>query len=190
MAFTFTWAWYNSSGTAWINFAAGNLIGFYGSTTYGDKITTTEYQDGMHLRTASGTDTDACAADHMRNVKYINSGNCSIDAAANEVVTNIADTECVRIHFTDTSTSVATENAEFYAYASGGTDADAPPNVTVQALECGDAAWTAAGGNGSAVSITNDTAAVDHYYYVAMSASPDTVGEKTNYAWKITLDYY
>ena len=166
-----TWAWYNNTGTAWVNFSAGNLIGFYGSTTYNAKVQVNSYQDGMHLRTAAGTDTDACATPHMDNIKYNAAGYCSINGGGNVAVTTIINNDCVRINFTDGATSVATENALFYAYASGGTDSQAPPNVTVQGLEQADSTWTACGGNGAAVTITNDTTAVDHNFYVAMSAN-------------------
>jgi len=187
MAFAFTWAWYD--GSSWNDFAAGNMIGFYGSTTYGTKVQVGSYQDGMHLRTSSGTDTDACGSPHMDNIKYLTSTTCSINGGSSVNVSTITQNDCVRIKFTDGSTSVTTENGKFYAY-DGTTDTNAPTGVTAQALEQGDSSWTACGGSGNAVSITDQSAAVTHYYYVAMSASPTSVGEKTNFAWKISLDYY
>ena len=180
-----TWAWYNNTGTAWVNFSAGNMIGFYGTATYGAKTAVSAYQGGMHLRTAAGTDTDACAAPHCDNVKYINATYCDINGAGDVDVATIGVNDCVRIEFTDGATSVVTENAIFYSY-DGTTDATAPVGVTTKGLEQGDAAWTAMGGNAAAVSITNDSTTTDHLFYVAVSASPTSVGEKLSFAFKIT----
>lgn len=187
MVFAFTWAWRDAA--AWNDFSAGNLIGFYGGATYGTKVKITEYQSHNHLRTAAGTDTDACASPHMDSIQYVASATCQINQGGVVNVNTIAENDCVRIHFSDGSTSISTENATFYAY-DGTTDATAPTNVTAYALERSDAAWTACGGSASAVSLTNQGANINHYFYVAMSVSPDTVGEKTAFAWKISLDYY
>ena len=187
MVFSFTWAWRNAD--SWNDFSAGNLIGFYGGATYGTKVKISEYQSHNHLRTASGTDTDACVSPHMNSIQYVAAVTGQINQGGVVNVNTIAENDCVRIHFGDGSTSVATENAVFYAY-DGTTDATTPTNVTAYALEQTDITWTNCGGFGNAVSITNQNAAINHYFYVAMSASPDIVGEKTKFAWKISLDYY
>lgn len=189
MAFTFTWAWYKLNTTTWTDFSAGNLIGFYGTTTYAAKVTVAAYNVGMHLRTASGTDTDACASTHMTGIQYVAAGTCKVNGGSTVDLDTVTAEQSVRITFTDGATSISTENATFYAY-DGTTDATAPTGVTAQGAEQGDSTWTACGGSASAVTLTAQGAATSHVFYVIMSASPASVGEKTEFAWKITLDYY
>ena len=145
----------------------------------------------MHLRTASGSpgDTDACAANHMTGIQYVAPGTCQINGGGIINLSTVTAQQSVRITFTDGATSVSTENGTFYAY-DGTTDVTAPVGVTVKGAEQGDAAWTSCGGSAAAVSITNQGASVTHYFYVIMSASPDSIGEKISFAWKVSIDYY
>jgi len=189
MAFGFTWAWYKLNTTTWTNFAAGNLIGFYGTTTYGTKVRVANYNVGMHLRTSAAVDTDACPNTHMIGIQYVAAGTCQIDGGGVVALNTVATTESVRITFTDGATAVSTETGVFYAY-DGAVDANAPTGVTAYGAETGDAAWTACGGSAAAVSLTDQGSNVTHYFYVVMSASPTSVGEKTSFAWKISIDYF
>ena len=189
MAFSFVWSWYNTSGSAWANFAAGNLIGFYGTTTYGSKVRIANYNVGSHLRTSSGVDTDACAANHMTGIQYVAAGTCKVNGGSTVNLNTVTSQESVRITFTDGATAVSTESGIFYAY-DGSVDANPPTNVTVKGAETGDAAWTSCAGSGTPVTLTDQGSGVTHYFYVVMSASPDTVGEKTAFAWKISIDYF
>lgn len=183
---TFTWDGHDGSG--WnLSIGATNLIKFAGSA-YATKVIVGEYQDSTHIRTASGTDTDACTPIHLHNIKYTDSNQCSIDGAAAEAVTNILTTECIRINFSHGS-SVATENAKFYAY-SGGAYTTPPTDVTFQALEQGDSSWSNAEGSASALALDNQSAGTSHNFYIAMSASPESTGEKTAFVGRIELDYY
>jgi type 1 fimbria pilin len=143
----------------------------------------------MHLRTSSGVNTDACASPHMTGIQYVASGTCKVNGGATINLNTVTTAQSVKINLTDSSTSVTTESAVFWAF-DGSTDATAPVTVTAYGAEQGDAAWTACGGVGNAVSLTDQTAAISHDYYVLMSASPDTVGSKTSFAWKIQVDYY
>lgn len=190
MAFAFTWAWYKLNTTTWTDFTAGNLLGFYGSTTYASKTRVATYNVGMHLRTSSGVDTDACAASHMTGIQYVAPTTCSISTGGGTVNLNtVTSNQSVRITFTDGATAVSTENGIFYAY-DGVVDTNAPMGVTVKGAETTNATWTSCGGSASAVSLANQGSNVTHYFYVIMSASPDTVGEKTAFAWKISIDYF
>ena len=189
MAFAFLWKWYKLNTTTWTTFGAGNLIGFYGTTTYAAKVAVSAYNVGMHLRTASGTDTDACANTHMTGIQYVASGTCKVNGGSTVNLNTVTAEQSVRINFTDGVTSISTENGIFYAY-DGTTDATAPVGVTAQGAETGDAAWTACGGSAAAVTLTNQGANVDHNFNVIMSTSPTSVGEKTSFAWKISLDYF
>jgi hypothetical protein len=60
------------------------------------------------------------------------------------------------------------------------TTTNAPTGVTFYALESGDAAWTNARVSRSALSIADSTTpATSHDFYVAVSASPESVGVKS-----------
>lgn len=187
MAFGFTWQWYN--GASWQNFSAGNLVGFYGTTTFGDQISVGQYQDGMHLRTSSDTNTDACASPHLSNIKYLGTSLCSISGGSSTNVTNISQTDCIRILFTDGSNAISTENAKFYAY-DGTTESAPPTSITMKALEQGDSVWSTIAGSGTYLGLADQASAINHYFYIALSASPNTSGDKTAFAFKVELDYY
>ena len=189
MAFAFTWYWYNTLGTTWTAFSAGNLIGFYGTTTYGTKVLVGSYNAGMHLRTSSGVDTDACGANHMTGIQYVASGTCQINGGGVVALNTVSQQQSVKINFTDGATSVSTELGIFYAY-DGTTDANGPTGVTPQGAEQGNASWTNCAGNGSAVALAAQGSAISHDFYLIMSASPTSVGSKTNFAWKISIDYF
>lgn len=186
MAFTFTWA--HLSGSTWQAFDSANWIGFYGAS-YGDKVQVGEYQDSHHLRTSSGTDTDYCEYPHMTNLKYISGSTVSISGSLEQDISNVITGDCVRIRFTDGATSINTENVKFYSF-DGTTDATGPTGVTAYCLTTGSSAWDNAEGSGSAMDLADQGSEQDHDYFVGMSASPASVGEKTSFAWKITLDYY
>ena len=166
---------------------ATNLIKFCGAA-FATKVIVGSFQEEMHIRTAAGTDTDACASPHLHNIMYVDANNCDIDGAGSEDVANILTTECIRVQFTHGS-AVNTENAIFYAY-DGTTTTTPPVGVTFHALEQGDAAWTNAEGSASAVSISNQGSSDTHNFYVAISATPESVGEKTSFSVRMELDYY
>jgi len=186
MAFAFTWAW--QSGSTWHNFSADNMIGFYG-TSYGDKVTVNSYQDSHHLRTSSGNDTDACVGPHMTNLKYISGSTVSISGSNETNISNVATGDCIRIRFTDGSTSVSTENVKFYSY-DGTTDATAPTGLTPKCLTTGASAWVTPTGSAGYMPMADQGSEINHDYFVGLSATPTSVGEKTDFAWKISLDYY
>ena len=75
-----------------------------------------------------------------------------------------------------------------YAY-DGSTTTSAPTGVTFYAFEQGDSAWTNAEGSASAVSVNDDTASTSHDYYFGISASPESVGEKTAFKIRMELTY-
>ena len=61
--------------------------------------------------------------------------------------------------------------------------------MTFQCFEGGDATWTNAEGSGAALDVADDTTAATHQYYFGVSASPESVGVKTNFALKFQLTY-
>ena len=125
----------------------------------------------------------------MTGIQYVASGTCKINGGSTVNLNTVTAKQSVDIGFTDGATAVSTENGIFYAY-DGSTDATAPTGVTAQGAETGDAAWTACGGSAAAVTLTDQGSNIQHDFYVIMSASPTSVGEKTAFAFKISIDYF
>lgn len=184
---SFEWAGYNGSDWTTFDISDTNLLKFAGAD-YDDKVVVGEYNDSFHIRTSSGDDSDACGSPHLTNLKYLTSSTVSIDGGSSVDVDTVLTTECIRIQFTHGS-SVAIENAIFYVY-DGTTTTTPPTGVTFQAFEQGDTSWTNAEGSASAVDLDNKSSSTEHNFYIGMSASPSSTGEKTNFAGRIELDYY
>lgn len=141
-------------------------------------------------------------------------------AAATTISEAVADTALsFRLHFNDAS-NYSLQNGRIYSYdgtttttEATGVDAamwvkgeahtawtcinsDTATGPAVTGLRTGNTFQTAdVGGNNSAPSIeyyplSNRTAAVDHFYYTALSCSPETAGGKANFALGAYLEYY
>ncbi len=145
--------------------------------TFDSAITVGEYNDSTHVK--DDTDSDKSSGNSPNNNKYgtisswpISTGDCAL-----------------KINFSHSS-SVETQNAIFYAYDGSDTTAG-PSNVTFYAAEGGvSSSWTNAEGSGSALALADNTsAATSHDFYLAVSASPDTVGTKTGNMYRIELEY-
>lgn len=181
---TFTWYMQDTNSTT-TTIGATDILGLYGSS-FDTAIEVGSYQDSTHVENDSNV--EQCTSYHGHNTKYAGAALVSIDGAANEDVANILTSECaLKINFSDAS-SVTTTSNTFWAY-DGGTESNGPTNITFYALEQGDAAWTNAEGSGSALTINDDTAATSHDYYIAVSASPDAVGDLEAFTLKIQLTY-
>jgi len=104
----------------------------------------------------------------------------------------------MRILFTDAS-SVAVSNARFYAFDGSTTTAEAV-GVEAYAVEgqVGASTWTQInddsaniGGDnsGERLTLSNQSAATEHTFYIAVSARPESVGAKTQFDFGIGLTY-
>ena len=174
---TFTWTGQGTdTATTNVTIGATDKINFSG-TDFDDAITITEYQTSTHIENDSKV--EQCGTTHINNTMYVSANSISINGAADEALngTNLATTECpLEINFAHGS-AVALTNVDFYAY-DGSTDATGPVGVTTYACEQGDTAW-----------VNTDGSATSHDFEIALSASPDSVGEKTDFSWKMTLTY-
>jgi hypothetical protein len=195
---TFTWNVY--AGTpAWTS-AGANTIVFSGSATaVTTPITVGTWNTGTHLGNGD-PGTDQCGANHAKNVKWVSS--TQFDKGGGTVTlndTNLAQTDCtLQIKFTDAS-SVATSGARFYAY-DGTTTTTESVGIEAYAFERGVSAttWTQIcddsgniGGDnsGERLSLSDQSAGTEHYFYVAVSARPESVGSKTQFDFGIALTY-
>lgn len=195
---TFNWEVYSDT-PGWKDVGANTIV-FAGSGGLSTPITVGTWQSETHLGSGD-PGTDQCGTNHARNVKYISGTQFALDAGGTETLndTNLIQTECtMRVKFTDAS-SVATSNARFYAFDGSTTTAEAV-GIEAYAFEqgVGATAWTQLnddsgdiGGDnsGERLSLSNQSAGTEHYFYIAVSARPETVGSKTQFDFGIALTY-
>ena len=110
-----------------------------------------------------------------------------IGAGAVDIDTLVAGDANLKINFSDPS-AVEVTGAILYAY-DGTTPATAPANVDVRAAEIGDTNFTQAEGQGSALALADQASATSHDYDIAVSASPETVGLKSAFAFRFEGTY-
>ena len=161
------------------------MVQFAGSV-FNAAIFTTNYQDGTHAKTAGGADKSSGNTPH--NTKYLAAGTVSLNGAGSAAVNTIGTADCpLLINF---SHGVAVDITDHFVYAyDGANTANPPTDVTFQIAEQGDAAWTGAGGSGAALGVTDSLAAASHDFFFLISASPDTVGQKTAFRIRDELIY-
>jgi hypothetical protein len=178
---TYTWS---HQGTSDTTIDATDILQFAGGT-FDSPVTVSSYQDSTHTETSGGT--DKSSGNGPNNNKYISSTQADWGDGT-ELLTAITDAETtLKINFADPS-SVAISNHIFYAY-DGTTTTAVPTGVTFQAFESGDSTWTNAEGSAAALSITDSSAATSHDFYIGVSASPESVGEKTDFVLRDELVY-
>ncbi len=185
---TFTWT---LQGTSPTTIDASDRVQF-AAATFGSAITVGSYNDTTHVESSVGANDSS--GNTPKNSKFISqSGGTGGDSQVNigggtvDLDTISTANSPLKINFSH-GVSVTTTGAIFYAY-DGTTPATAPTDITFVAAEQGDANWTAAEGSAAGVTITDDTTATSHDYYLLLSASPDTVGLKTAFKLRIELTY-
>lgn len=194
---TFTWEVYADT-PAWMGVGANTIV-FSGSGGLDTAITVGNWQDETHLGDGD-PGTDQCGTNHVPNVKYV-SGTQFDSGGGTEALndTNLVQTECtLRVKFTDAS-SVATSNGRFYAF-DGSTETNEALGVEAYAFEQGVGAtsWTQInddsgdiGGDnsGERLALSDQSAGTEHYFYIAVSARPESVGSKTQFDFGVALTY-
>lgn len=179
-----TWTITAQLTTGTLTVGATDRIWLNGSN-FGDSVTVGSYQDSTHI--SDNADAHQCTSNHVHNTKYLTGTTVSVDGGGSANLNTVTTGNCpLKINFSDAS-SVATSNGLFYAY-DGTTDATPMSGVTFQAFEQGDSSWTAANGSGAAVSLTDQSAATSHDFYVGLSVSPSSTGAKTGKV-KASLTY-
>ena len=167
------------------------VIGFFGDN-FGDTISLGGYQHSIHILEADLADN--CAnhpTNSVENLEYVDGTNVYHRAGTSSgslAVSAVEGTSLFRYHFNHGS-AVSTSGATYYAY-DGTTPATPPVGVGFYAFEGGDTTWSSASGSATNLGLTNQGSLTDHYYYIGVAATPDTVGAKSG--WKIRLDmtYY
>ena len=196
---TFTWEVYADT-PGWMDIGSNTVIFSGSASDLTAPVTVAAWQDGTHLGSGD-PGTDQCGTNHVPNVKFISSTQFDNGGGTESLNdTNLVQTECtLRIRFTHGS-SVTSSNVRFYAYdPSSGVGTEAV-GVEAYAFEQGVSAssWTfinddstSYGGDnsGERLGLTGQGPATDHTFYIAISASPESVGGKTEFDFGIALTY-
>lgn len=178
-----TFTWY-LQGTSPTEIEETDNLQFAGGT-FDSAITVGEYNSSTHVENNGGTEDSS--GNTPNNVKYVASGTADWGDGTEDLNLMTTDEATLKINFSDASSVTTTENI-FYAY-DGSTTTEVPTGVTFYAAEQGDSAWTNAEGSAAALSIDDDTAATSHDYYIAVSASPESVGLKDAFTMRMELTY-
>lgn len=195
---------------AWGSIGANRLAFSASLTDITSRIAVAAFQDGTHLGNGL-PGTDQCGVTHVPNVRYLTDTTMSVNGGTSEPIndTNLADIECtMRIHLSD-STAFKTQNGRFYAYNNTTSTVQAT-GVDIAAYEkgsstqwfhlnddttAGPSGWVTGGigGDNAGERMTmasRGTAAVDHYYYYALSAAPESFGDKSAVAFGCSIELY
>lgn len=194
------------AGPSWTDIAANTIV-FSGTGGIAEPVTVASWQDETHVGNGD-PGTDQCGANHPNNVKYTATNSMELNGGANEAIndTNVTADECtLQVVFTHGS-AVALTNVRFYAY-DGTTTTTPAVGVDCVAFEQGESAtsWTVINDETASGALTNGSiggdnageradladspSATDHTYYIAISASPETVGAKSAFDFGLALTY-
>ncbi len=195
--------WTNGDGSPAIDpDGANNTVGFYGAS-FGTSVRISEYQSSTYVTDSTGVSNDGA----LSNNKYISANNISVQGGGSELLSEITVEETtLRIRFTNDS-AVQLQNTSFRAFDRVAI-ANSPSGVTVQAFEAstttsgvldtasasgvnanGDSAWTEIAGATDLDLIDHPWESSNHYHYVGLSVSPDSIGQKTKLGWYYETEY-
>lgn len=186
--------WRHGDGTSAIINPSGtnNTVGFFGSA-FGFSVKVGEYQDKTSVTDIAG----AGESGVLKNNKFIASGIVETDTVSGLISDMTVNDATVRIHFNNSTDPVRLQTTEFRAF-DGALISSGPSGVTIQAFELsttssgvltvasasgvnsgGDVIWEAIAGATVLDLIDHPFTDNDHYHYVAMSATPTSIGQKT-----------
>lgn len=201
-----------------VNAAIANLsgsgLGFYGSAGFGASVAVGSYQANTYVTDATGT----LLGPQCHNIQYQNVSSGIVDTATSGIaLTAIPNFQApLNIHFNHTA-AVKTQNAKVYIFDRTNIN-NAASGVTTQVAEIkhptttqvnngsGSTGWIGfdqaiaySVGSGMPFSPSPGTSGlspngagttdVNHDWYVALSASPDTIGAKTLYGLYFYVEY-
>lgn len=186
----------------------GNRIGFCGST-FGSSVGVDEWQDSTWVT----NDTMTANYGQINNNKYISSTELDTNSSGTRTLTSgvVALVDCtLRISFEEDESATATSVTRFYAY-NGIVPTTPPPGISVVGFECdtasgggnylninkdteetGGAAWNTSfgiGGSSNKLILADESAISVHQWFLGISASPQNVGLKTDFVYRIETDY-
>lgn len=191
-----------------INNLSGSGLGMYGDAGFGYSVPVSSYNGRTFITDSTGTS----QGPEVDNCKFLNTSGVIVGQTGSGInllqLPNYLST--LNINFNHT-TPVKVQNAKLYAYDRVNKNND-PSGVTLYAAEIihptitqtlngsGDSAWINVHGSGSILSLVNspgvsgispsgsNTTQTNHDWYVALSATPTSVGAKEFALW-MELEY-
>lgn len=207
MAATLTYNIYTGETTSIAS--AGSGLGFYGSS-FGDAVAVGSYQDTTYLTDANGLTQGAAAP----NVKWTHANSGEVAGTTNLPITGIPNYQAtVNVRFTYDS-AVQARNVTVRTYDRTST-ANPPSGVTCKVVEIrhtglsqdeagtGSGVWFEPSGDANALTLANSpgtsgvnagtgsstTTSTRHDWFLALTASPDSIGSKTAFGLYTSLEY-
>jgi hypothetical protein len=192
-----------------INDLSGSGLGFYGSDGFGSSVQVGQYQGRTFITNSTGT----AQGPEADNVKWTHPGSGIVGQVGTGLGLRFIPNHqaTLNIRFTHTS-AIKVQNAQLRIFdrsninnpASGVTTKTAQIihyNTNQDNTGSGDTTWNTPGGSGSIQSLVAspgvsglspngpDTTNIQHDWYVALSASPDSIGSKTQFGLYCALEY-
>ena len=190
-----------------INNLTGSGIGFYGST-FGNSVEVGAYQDSSWITNSAGTS----QGPQINNNKWTHPNSGSLNGLSSINLTAVPNyLSTLQIQFSHT-TAVKTQNAKLRIFdrsninnaASGVLTKMAEiihPDTAQTANGSGSTSWNTPAGSATIVSLASSpglsglspngpsTTDMTHNWYIALSASPDSIGSKTLYGAYFSVEY-
>jgi hypothetical protein len=192
---------------------SGSGLGFFGAAGWGASVQVGAYQGRTFITNGAGSTQGA----ELQNTKFLNSASGILGQTGSGIaLTAIPNYQCpLQIRFTYDS-AVKTQNVQLRIYDRVSVDANASgvttkvaeiihPGITQSNTGSGDTSWLTPGGSGSIVSLApspgcsgmfagangadGNWSDTTHDWYLAISASPDSIGAKSQFALQIALEY-
>lgn len=168
-----------------------NTVGFYGPG-FGLSVRVGEFNETTFRTTEDGQTNGS----QLPNVRWASAtggyvGASIIEQGLQSILTSEATLQVELV----TDVAVQTQNAIFRTFDKASID-NPPSGVDVYAAEVasgvasGDATWTQIQGSGTVLSLADQTNNnTTHNWFVALSSSPTSVGEKTNFAFYFETEF-
>lgn len=179
------------------NSGDNDTLGFFGAN-FGFSIRVGEFNNTSYVTNDNGTTNHG----QVPNLRWFNSSGAYVasELTATEL-RNIDNAEATLKITLTTDSAVRTQNTSFRAFDRTSINSD-PSGVTVYAAEIrkhsvgtygsGDVSWTEIYGSGSTLALdsrTSETASGVQNFYVGLSVSPDSIGEKTNLGFYFETEF-
>lgn len=186
-----------ASGTEILPAASGgfNTLGFYGAG-FGLSVRVGEFNETTYRTTEDGQSNGG----QLNNLEWANTSGAYVNGSitATELVQIGNGSSTLRVYL-GTDVAVQTQNSVFRAFDKVSID-NVPSGVDVYAAEIikpgagvgsGDVNWTAGlGGSGTVLSLDDQPiSAQEHNWYIGLSASPTSIGEKTDFAFYFETEF-
>ena len=191
------------------NTSGANHVGFFGAggpEGIPFAVIVARYQDKTFITNASGTNLGAApwglpGSGELINHKYVSSNTVNVSGLGSNSLSNVtpeSGTLLVRFEASGT-TEVRTQNAILYTVALNATSgvddvSSVVSNLKVQGYEPGvDATWTQTAGAGAVDNrlLLQDHTVTDlvHDFFVGLSASPEAVGERSDFGFFMVIEF-